>query len=91
MDKNSLRERLARLHAELSDAHRGDPETHRPLGEVLPEIKRLTEQPESIGAAASDATLRQRLERIAVQFEAGHPALAGSLRRIVDLLGEVGI
>ena len=88
MDKDSLRERLAQLHAELSDAHRGDPETHRPLGELLPDLKRLAEQP---GAVSADATLPQRLERVAVQFEAEHPALAGSVRRIVDLLGEVGI
>jgi hypothetical protein len=88
MDKDSLRERLAKLHAELNDAHRGDPETHRPLGEILPDIKRLAEQPDT---AATDASLPQRLERVAVQFEAQHPALAGSVRRIVDLLGEVGI
>jgi hypothetical protein len=89
MDNDSLRERLARLHAELSNAHSGDPEAHRPLGEILPEIKRLTEQPGTIGVP--DTTLPQRLEQIAVQFEANHPALAGSVRRIVDLLGEVGI
>jgi hypothetical protein len=91
MDKDSLRERLAKLHAELSDAHRGDPEAHRPLGEILPDIKRLAEQPETLGTAAADASLPQRLERVAVQFEAEHPSLAGSVRRIVDLLGEVGI
>lgn len=89
MDQDSLRERLAQLHAELSEAHRGDPEAHRPLGEILPEIKRLTQQPAAIGTA--DASLPQRLEQVAVQFEANHPALAGSVRRIVDLLGEVGI
>ena len=88
MDKDSLREHLAKLHAELSDAHRDDLETHRPLGEILPDIKRLAEQPDAVPA---DATLPQRLERVAVQFEAEHPALAGSVRRIVDLLGEVGI
>jgi hypothetical protein len=88
MDKDSLRERLAKLHAELSAAHTGNPETHRPLGEILPDIKRLAEQPDR---AATDASLPQRLERVAVQFEAKHPALAGSVRRIVDLLGEVGI
>jgi hypothetical protein len=91
MDKNTLRERLAKLHAELSDAHRSDPEAHRPLGEILPDIKRLTEQPETLGLGKADSSLPQRLERVAVQFEAEHPALAGSVRRIVDLLGEVGI
>jgi hypothetical protein len=88
MDKDLMRERLAKLHAELSDAHRADPETHRPLGEILPDLKRLTEQPDP---ASTDTTLPQRLERVAVHFEAEHPALAGSVRSIVDLLGEVGI
>ena len=87
MDKDSLRERLAKLHAELSDAHREDPETRRPLAEILPDLKRLAEGP----LAAKDDSLAQRLERVAVQFEAKHPALAGSVRRIVDLLAEVGI
>jgi Domain of unknown function (DUF4404) len=87
MEKDSLREHLAKLHAELSEAHRDNPDTHGPLGEVLPDIKRLAEQP----GAAADVSLPQRLERVAVQFEAEHPALAGSVRRIVDLLGEVGI
>jgi len=88
MDKDSLREHLAKLHAELSEAHSGDPETHRPLGEILPDIKRFADQPD---AASADDTLPERLERVAVHFEAEHPALAGSVRRIVDLLGEVGI
>jgi hypothetical protein len=87
MDNDALRDRLAKLHAELSDAHRENPETHRPLAEILPDIKRLAEQP----GTTQDDTLPERLERVAVQFEAEHPALAGSVRRIVDLLGEVGI
>jgi hypothetical protein len=89
MDKDSLRERLAQLHDELSEAHRADPEAHRPLGEILPEIKRLADRPAT--SSMADASLPQRLEQIAVQFEADHPALAGSVRRIVDPLGEVGI
>jgi len=36
-------------------------------------------------------SLPDRLERVAVQFEADHPTLAASARRLVDLLGEVGI
>jgi Domain of unknown function (DUF4404) len=88
MDKDSRRERLIKLHAELSEAHRKDPQAHRPLAEILPDIKRLADEPEG---PPKDASLSQRLERVAVQFEAEHPALAGSVRRIVDLLGEVGI
>ena len=32
-----------------------------------------------------------RLEALAVRFEADHPSLAATLRRLVDLLSEVGI
>ena len=88
MDNDSLRERLAKLHAELSDVHRENPETHRSLAEILPDIKRLAEEP---AGTSKDASLPRRLEQVAVQFEADHPALAGSVRRIVDLLGDVGI
>jgi hypothetical protein len=85
MDENTVRERLAKLQAELQDAHQDHPETRGPLGEILPEVKRMAE-----GAAVS-AALPERLERVAVQFEAKHPKLAASVRRLVDLLGEVGI
>jgi hypothetical protein len=41
--------------------------------------------------AASDSSLPDRLEKIAVQFEVDHPTLAASSRRLVDLLGKVGL
>jgi uncharacterized membrane protein YccC len=90
MDQTSLRERLAKLHAELANAHRQDPATRQSLGEILPDVKRLVEQP--AGAADPvDKSLPKRLERVAVQFEAEHPTLAASARRLIDLLNEVGI
>jgi septal ring factor EnvC (AmiA/AmiB activator) len=89
MDQKSLRERLAKLHAELSDVHRQNPASRSSLGEILPDVKRMLDQP--AGAAAVDKSLPERLERVAVQFEAAHPTLAASARRLVDLLNEVGI
>jgi hypothetical protein len=90
MDQTSLRERLAKLHAELTNAHQQDPATRQSLGEILPDVKRLVEQP--AGPADSvDKSLPKRLERMAVQFEAEHPTLAASARRLIDLLNEVGI
>jgi hypothetical protein len=90
MDQNSLRERLAKLHAELSNAHQQNPASRGSLGEILPDVKRMLDQPQ--GAAASvDKSLPERLERVAVQFEADHPTLAASSRRLVDLLGKVGL
>ena len=88
MDQKTLRERVAKLYAELAGMHRDNPATRQSLGEVLPDVKRMVDQPAD---AAADDTLPDRLERIAVQFEAVHPTLAASARRLIDLLGEVGI
>lgn len=87
MDQKTVRERLAKLHAELDAAHRDNPQAREQLNSILPEVKRLSES----GIENRDAALPARLEKVAVQFEADHPALAGSVRRIVDLLAEVGI
>jgi hypothetical protein len=44
------------------------------------------------GASASgEPGLPGRLERLAVQFEADHPTLAQSSRRLVDLLVKAGV
>jgi uncharacterized protein (DUF2267 family) len=90
MDEKTLRERLAKLHAELANAQQENPATRQSLGDILPDVKRLVDEP--AGAADSfDKTLPDRLERVAVQFEAEHPRLAASARRLIDLLSEVGI
>jgi hypothetical protein len=91
MDQNSLRERLAKLHAELADLHQQNPATRQSLGEILPDVKRMVDRPADTAAPAVDKTLPERLERVAVQFEAEHPTLAASARRLIDLLNEVGI
>jgi septal ring factor EnvC (AmiA/AmiB activator) len=91
MDQKSLRERLAKLHAELAKAHQQNPATRQSLGEVLPDVKRMVEEPAGAAAPSVDKSLPERLERVAVQFEAEHPTLAASARRLIDLLNEVGI
>jgi uncharacterized protein (DUF2267 family) len=90
MDPNTLRERLAKLHAELADAHQENPATRQSLGEILPDVKRMVDQPGTPDPSI-DKTLPDRLERVAVQFEAEHPTLAASARRLIELLNEVGI
>jgi hypothetical protein len=90
MDEKTLRERLAKLHAELANAHQENPATRQSLGEILPDVKRMVDEPAS-AADSVDKTLPDRLERLAVQFEAEHPTLAASARRLIDLLSEVGI
>jgi hypothetical protein len=91
MDPKSLRERLAKLHAELAKAHQQDPAARQSLGELLPDVKRMVDEPSGPAPQAADKSLPERLERVAVQFEAEHPTLAASARRLIDLLNEVGI
>jgi hypothetical protein len=94
MEKDSLHALAAKLHAELSDALRADPKSRESLSEMMRDINRLIDKPAALPASspgATDRSLPDRLEKIAVQFEANHPTLAASARRLVDLLGEVGI
>jgi len=95
MDKNSLHDLVAKLHAELTDALRADPASREKMSDMMREINRLIDNRlTDKGAdtpASSPGSLPDRLEGIAVQFEAAHPTLAASARRLVDLLGEVGI
>ena len=88
MDKDSLRDLVSKLHSEMTDALRADPKSREQLSEMMQDINRLIDKP---AAAAAHGSLPDRLERIAIQFEADHPTLAASARRLVDLLGEVGI
>jgi hypothetical protein len=107
MEKDSLHALAAKLHAELSEALRADPKSRESLGDMMRDINRLIDNPPAAPPAKAatpaapaaappaapplDRSLPDRLEKIAVQFEAHHPTLAASARRLVDLLGEVGI
>ena len=90
MDQIPLRDLLAKLHAELTEALRKDPGSRESLSQMMGDINRLIDKPAD-SPASPQGSLAERLERIAVQFEADHPTLAASARRLVDLLGEVGI
>jgi hypothetical protein len=92
MDPDALRDQLANLHEQLRNARDVDPRSNQLLGEVLKDIQRLMEPPRGARVApAAAGSLPERLEKIAVQFEADHPTLAASSRRLIDLLGKVGL
>ena len=90
MDKKSLRDLVAKLHGELTEALREDPKSRESLSDMMKDINRLIDKPTDL-QSLPHGSLPDRLERGAVQFEADHPTLAASARRLVDLLGEVGI
>jgi len=92
MDPDALREQLMKLHEELGMAQRIDPRSAQLLGDIMEDIKRLIREPaDTVEAPPAARSLPQRLEKIAVQFEADHPTLAASSRRLVDLLGKAGL
>jgi Domain of unknown function (DUF4404) len=93
MTQESLRELLARVHERLSAGPALDPASRSLLGKVMRDIERALDDPDRAlddpNAAATKHT--PRLESLAVRFEAGHPALAETLRELLDALGKAGI
>jgi hypothetical protein len=84
-----LLSQLQTLHAELSKPRQVEPEVRSLLITLLSDITRLLEHPDP--RAAADESLAQRLETVAVQFEAEHPALGTTIRQVVDTLAKAGI
>ena len=90
MDPDTLRGHLTTLHEELRGTHQIDPRSSALLTEVLKDIQRILDA-EGQEARTGGVPLADRLEKVAVQFEADHPGLAASSRRLIDLLGKVGL
>ena len=84
MSQQSLHAALARLHDELQGSAQLDVESRRLLDELAADIGRARE------ASASTAHV-SRLEGLAVEFEAGHPELAASLRGKAEARGGIGV
>jgi hypothetical protein len=104
-DRESLQVLLARIHERLNEAGSVDAGSRELLTQVMGDIERalaaqgaLAQGAQAQGVPVQGAPPAQateantsRLEALAVRFEADHPALAATVRRLVDLLSEVGI
>jgi Domain of unknown function (DUF4404) len=93
MTQESLRELLARVHEHLS-ARGGalDRESQQMLATLMRDIEHALGAGAPEPAAARVARAHTpRLESLAVRFEAGHPALAETLRELIDALVKAGI
>ena len=84
-----LRKQLESLHSELNRAGAVDTESRALLVALLGDITRLLQQ--SPQKTPAPQGLAERLDELAVQFEAEHPALGTAIREVVDTLGKAGI
>ena len=79
----ALHQRLERLNRDSVDSR-----TRESLMLLLNDLTRL------LGAASldnEDHPLTERLEQLAVNFEAEHPAVGNAVRQLIDALAKAGI
>lgn len=84
-----LLHRLEALHAELVATRAVDSGSRQALVMLLGEITRLLDS--TAAQAEEDQPVAERLEALALGFEAKHPALGTAIRQVVDTLGKAGI
>lgn len=90
MSQKELRERLARLHSELSQTNAVDDRARELLASVQKDIEELLERPAE-GKPEEHASLLDRLREAARHFEGSHPALTTAMGRVIDTLANMGI
>jgi Domain of unknown function (DUF4404) len=88
---SDLHKQLESLHNELARTHVIDRESRDLLVTLLNDISRLLEAKPTASSASDEHSLTERLDEIAVQFEAEHPQLGTAIRRVVDTLAKAGI
>ena len=85
MEPDDLRSLLTQLHTRLASGVALSADDKNLLATVLADIE------QALTTTNAEAPDTAGLESLAVKFEADHPALAGTLRRVVDTLGKAGI
>ena len=84
-----IQQQISTLHERLGQLERSDidPRTRELLLLLLGDLTRL------LGAALDDEDqpLTERLEGLAVRFEAEHPAVGHAVRQLIDALAKAGI
>lgn len=85
----TLHQRLEALHTELAGTTSVDASSRQALIALLGDITRLLDK--STPATADEQPVAERLEALALGFEAKHPALGTAIRQVVDALGKAGI
>ncbi|MGH8219678.1 MAG: DUF4404 family protein [Steroidobacteraceae bacterium] len=94
--EEGLRDLLTRVHERLSQATTVDADSRRLLATLTRDIERaLGSRAATPGGGKDDGRVRREsvssLEALAARFDADHPALAQTLRQLLDLLGRGGV
>jgi hypothetical protein len=95
-ERRDLHDTLEKLHSELHDARRVDPEERDLLVELMTDIRRVLDAPAGPAADAGPEAerhrgLRERLDRSLYDLQESHPQLVDSVRHVVDYLSAMGI
>jgi len=94
MRERRLRETLAELQRELEGTDAGDPHARRRVEEAAREIDAWLERTDVREARPdedADESIGDRLRDAALRFEEEHPALASTVRRVIEALSDLGI
>ena len=89
-----VRELLEELHRVLGEGAGIDATLEEDLRGVLGEVREALDAARTASGApagAAEASLEQRFEALALEFEAAHPTLAGLLNRLTHQLSSLGI
>lgn len=84
MSNDTLNDRIRALTGELAKISSVDAETRALLAALQEQLSRIAEH-------HGEASVADRLEAMAVRFEADHPTVGKALRQAIDALAKAGI
>jgi hypothetical protein len=87
MNAETLKQALAKKHDELARTAALDDQSRQLLRDMMGNLA----EPGPSGDVAASSLRKDRLEALAVGFEAEHPTLAAGLREFADLLAKAGV
>jgi hypothetical protein len=87
MNAETLKQALTRKHDELARAAALDDQSRQLLRDIMGDVA----EPGPSGALPARSLRKDRLEALAIGFEAEHPTLAAGLREFADLLAKAGV
>ncbi|TVS16986.1 MAG: DUF4404 family protein [Gammaproteobacteria bacterium] len=87
MSSSRLREQLEAIRRELADSDSVDAGNRALLEQVAEDIERVLDDEDE----TTPDTVRGRMKKAAVDFEAEHPRLARVVNEVVEALARMGI